>query len=55
MLPLIVSFYTNDWEYPIHAARLKRECGRLLESWGAARVLVLRNGSDEDWVYQWPR
>jgi len=31
------------------------ECGRLLESWGAARVLVLRNGSDEDWVYQWPR
>jgi len=20
MLPLIVSFYTNDWEYPIHAA-----------------------------------
>jgi len=24
MLPLIVSFYTNDWEYPIHAARLKR-------------------------------
>ncbi len=29
MLPLIVSFYTNDWEYPIHAARLKRECTAL--------------------------
>ena len=29
------------------------EPGRLLESWGAARVMVLRNGQDEDWVYTW--
>ena len=29
MLPLIVSFYTNDWEYPAHAERLKRECEAL--------------------------
>lgn len=27
--------------------------GALLESWGARRVLVVRNGSDEDWVYAW--
>lgn len=26
MLPLIVSFYTRDWEYPQHAVRLAREC-----------------------------
>lgn len=31
------------------------EPGRLLESWGARRVLVLKNGHDEDWVYQWPK
>ncbi len=24
--PTIISFYTNDWEYPQHAARLKQEC-----------------------------
>lgn len=29
MLPLIVSFYTNDWEYPEHAKRLKKECEAL--------------------------
>lgn len=22
----VVSFYTNDWEYPAHAERLKKEC-----------------------------
>lgn len=26
MLPLIVSYYTNDWEYPEHAKRLRSEC-----------------------------
>lgn len=29
------------------------EPGRLLESWGARRVLVTKQGSDEDWVYAW--
>lgn len=29
MLPLIVSFYTRDWEYPQHAKRLKAECEQL--------------------------
>lgn len=28
-LPLIVSFYTNDWEYPDYAARLKKDCETL--------------------------
>jgi hypothetical protein len=27
--PIIISFYTNDWEYPVHAARLKLECIKL--------------------------
>lgn len=27
--------------------------GRLLESWGAERVLVTKKGRDEDWVYAW--
>ena len=55
MYPLIVSFFTDDWEYPKHALRLRAdgEPGRLLESWGAVRVMVLRNGQDEDWVYTW--
>lgn len=26
MKPIIVSFFTNDWEYPNHAERLKKEC-----------------------------
>jgi hypothetical protein len=26
MKNLIISFYTNDWEYPEHATRLKNEC-----------------------------
>jgi hypothetical protein len=26
MNPLIISFYTNDWEYPAHAIRLTEEC-----------------------------
>lgn len=25
----LISFYTNDWEYPKHAERLKRECEAL--------------------------
>lgn len=29
MLPIIISFYTNDWEYPKHADRLKKECREL--------------------------
>ena len=29
MYPLIVSFYTDDWEYPQHAERLRRECDSL--------------------------
>lgn len=29
MLPLIISFYTRDWEYPNHAKRLIRECENL--------------------------
>lgn len=29
VMPLIISFYTPDWLYPKHAARLKRECQRL--------------------------
>jgi len=29
MLPLIVSFYTKDWEYPRHARRLALECHAL--------------------------
>jgi len=29
MDPLIISFFTQDWEYPAHAARLKRECSDL--------------------------
>lgn len=27
--PLIVSFYTNDWQYPEHATRLREECAFL--------------------------
>ena len=27
--PLIISFYTPDWEYPDHASRLKKECEEL--------------------------
>lgn len=27
--PLIISFYTDDWEYPLHAARLRAECEAL--------------------------
>lgn len=27
--PLIVSFFTQDWEYPRHAAELKSDCERL--------------------------
>lgn len=27
--PTIISFYTNDWEYPSHAQRLKQECNAL--------------------------
>jgi hypothetical protein len=30
------------------------QVGALLASWGAQRVLVTRNGADEDWVYCWP-
>lgn len=26
MTPFIISFFTNDWEYPDHAVRLRREC-----------------------------
>lgn len=29
MLPTIVSFYTNNWTYPLHAVRLKQECEQL--------------------------
>lgn len=29
MPPLIISFYTNDWEYPQHAVRLRAECEAL--------------------------
>jgi hypothetical protein len=29
MKNLIISFYTNDWEYPGHAKRLKNECQTL--------------------------
>ena len=29
MYPLIVSFFTDDWEYPKHAARLHAECDAL--------------------------
>jgi len=27
--PLIISFFTDDWEYPRHAERLKKECDDL--------------------------
>ncbi len=27
--PTIISFYTDDWEYPSHAARLKIECDQI--------------------------
>lgn len=27
--PTIISFYTDDWEYPKHAERLKKECNNL--------------------------
>jgi hypothetical protein len=26
MKPLVISFYTNDWEYSAHAVRLRQEC-----------------------------
>lgn len=29
MLPVIVSFYTDDWKYPAYAALLKRQCDDL--------------------------
>ena len=29
MLPVVISFYTNDWEYPQHAIRLTSECLKL--------------------------
>lgn len=29
MYPVIVSFYTPDWEYPAHADRLRSECDAL--------------------------
>lgn len=27
--PLVISFFTDDWEYPAHAERLKKECDAL--------------------------
>jgi hypothetical protein len=27
--PTVISFYTDDWEYPDHAERLKKECDSL--------------------------
>jgi hypothetical protein len=29
MYPTVISFYTNTWEYPKHAERLKSECEKL--------------------------
>jgi hypothetical protein len=29
MYPTVISFYTNDWEYPAHAKRLEQECKNL--------------------------
>ena len=29
MLPLVVSFYTDDWDYPAHAERFRFECHNL--------------------------
>lgn len=29
MTPLLISFYTKDWEYPQHARRLRTECNGL--------------------------
>ena len=28
-LPLVVSFFTNDWQYPAHGLRLEKECQAL--------------------------
>ena len=28
-LPLVISFYTNDWEYPAHANRMAKDCVKL--------------------------
>jgi hypothetical protein len=46
MLPFIISFFTQDWEYPAHAKRLRQECQSLgidshiveLESTGSYRA-----------------
>jgi hypothetical protein len=46
MRPLVISFFTQDWEYPQHAKRLERECWDLgielyikeLESTGSYRT-----------------
>jgi hypothetical protein len=29
MIPTVISFYTDDWEYPTHAERLRDECRAL--------------------------
>lgn len=39
--PLIVSFYTNDWQYPQHAERLKKECDLL----GLEHHIVVRKSA----------
>lgn len=40
--PLIISFYTNDWEYPSYGDKLKKQCDDL----GLDHHIVEREGTD---------
>jgi len=43
--PLIISFFTDDWEYPQHAARFKAECDAL-----GLKYFVERKESTKDYI-----
>lgn len=45
MKPLIISFYTNDWEYPQHADRLRKECETL-----GVEHLIIEKPSTTDYI-----
>lgn len=43
--PLIISFFTEDWEYPQHAARFKAECDAL-----GLKYFVEQKESTKDYI-----
>jgi hypothetical protein len=43
--PIIVSFYTDDWEYPLHAERMTKDCNAL----GLSHHIV-KKSSTKDYI-----